>query len=291
MPCPESIAVEGDQIFDEFIVQSAIERSPLGKAPGMTGICAELLVPVAAVIANSMDLMYRLYFALQVVPSSWTRALVCPVPKKGDLSRISNYRPISLTEVTRKIFEICILDRLKVLVPLSAEQGGFREGRSCYDQVEALNLATQSLRSSPGKRPHLAFLDIKAAYDSVPRGELWRRMNSLDVPAPLVGVLRALFDHNSPQLLVGGKRSSAFGLPAGVLQGSVLSPLLYSVYLDPLVKKLRAGPLLPFAHADGGINYFLYADEVVLVAKNGYHLAQLLAIVEADSVERGCCYI
>ena len=102
MPCPESIAVEGDQIFDEFIVQSAIERSPLGKAPGMTGICAELLVPVAAVIANSMDLMYRLYFALQVVPSSWSRALVCPVPKKGDLSRISNYRPISLTEVTRR---------------------------------------------------------------------------------------------------------------------------------------------------------------------------------------------
>ncbi len=141
-----------------------------------------------------------------------------------------------------------------------------------------MKLATQCLRSSSGKRSHLAFLDIKAAYDSVPRGELWRRMNSLDFSAPLVGVLRALFDHNSAQLLVGGKRSSAFGLPAGVLQGSVLSPLLYSVYPDPLVEKLRAGPLFPFAHAVGGINCFLYADDVVLVAKNGRHLAQLLAI-------------
>ncbi len=96
---------------------------------------------------------------------------------------------------------------------LSLFASELRKGRYCYDQVEALNLATQSLRSSPGKRPHLAFLDIKAAYDSVPRGELWHRMNSLEFPAPLVGVLSALFDHNSVQLLVGGKRSSAFGLP------------------------------------------------------------------------------
>ena len=65
---------------------------------------------------------------------------------------------------------MCLLDRLKELIPLSAEQGGFREGRSCYDQAEALQLAIEQLRQRPGQRPHLAFLDIKAAYDSVHRG-------------------------------------------------------------------------------------------------------------------------
>ena len=45
------------------------------------------------------------------------------------------------------------------------------------------------------------------------------------------------------QFAIAGKRSPSFGLPAGVLQGSVLSPILYSVYIDPLVAKLRSGPL------------------------------------------------
>ena len=287
LPGLDAIAEEGVKIFDEAIVQAAIERSPLGKAPGMTGVCAELLAPVSAVIAGTVCLIFRLYFGLQVVPSSWTRALVCPVPKKGDLSRISNYRPISLTEVLRKIFEMCLLDRLKEVVPLSAEQGGFRAGRSCYDQVEALQLAVKQLRQRPAQRPHLAFLDIKAAYDSVPRGELWRRLGALEVPSPLVGILRALFDHNSAQLVIGGKRSPEFGLPAGVLQGSVLSPLLYSVYIDPLVEKLRSGPLIPFQEIEGGLNCLLYADDVVLIAKSGRHLKLLLELAEEDSLARG----
>lgn len=50
---------------------------------------------------------------LQTVPSSWTRSLIYPVPKKGNLSVISNYRPISLIEVLRKIFEMCLLGHLK----------------------------------------------------------------------------------------------------------------------------------------------------------------------------------
>ena len=187
----------------------------------------------------------------------------------------------------RKVFEACILDHLKPLVKLSAEQGGFRESRSCYDQVETLQLAIKQQRQRPHQRPHLAFLDIKAAYDSVPRSELWRRLGALEVPSPVVGILRALFDHNSAQLVVGGKRSPAFDLPAGVLQGSVLSPLLYSVYIDPLVEKLRAGPLIPFTHLDGGLNSLLYADDVVLVARNGRHLKRLLEIAQEDSLARG----
>ena len=98
------MAREAAGIFDEAVVASAISRSPLGKAPGMTGVCAELLAPISHLVADTISVMFHFYHCFQVVPSSWTRALICPVPKKGDLSRISNYRPISLTEVMRKIF-------------------------------------------------------------------------------------------------------------------------------------------------------------------------------------------
>jgi hypothetical protein len=72
---------------------------------------------------------------------------------------ISNYRPISLTEVTRKIYEMCLLDRLKAVTPLSREQGEFRECRSTIDQIQALGLVVDQSKQD-GKKVHLAFLDI-----------------------------------------------------------------------------------------------------------------------------------
>ena len=71
-------------------------------------------------------------------------------------------------------------------------------------------------------------------------------MQAIGIDGPTIRILRSLFDHNSAQLALANCRS-ALSLQAGVLQGSVLSPLLYSVYLDPLVDKLKSeGPLIPF---------------------------------------------
>ena len=276
------------QTFPLDLVSRCISKSPRGKAPGLSGFSSELMHPVVDLVAPVLSSMFCVYMALSMVPSSWKRALLCPVPKKGDLSRISNYRPISLTEVTRKIYEMCVLDRLRAEIPLSLEQGGFREGRSTLDQVESLDMLIKASRRS-GKKVHLAFLDIKAAYDSVPRSVLWRRCEELEMDTLTLATLRSLFDHNSAQLIVSQKRSPPFALPAGVLQGSVLSPLLYSIYLDPLVDKLRRhGPRMSLPlNATEGINAFLYADDIALVATSSRDLSRLLRLAEEDSIARG----
>ena len=256
--------------FQTDTVKQMILRSPSGKAPGASGMPAELLHPVAQLISPTMALMFAVYMNLAVVPTSWKRALICPVPKKGDLSQISNHRPISLTEVTRKIFEMALLTRLHATnaITLSKEQGGFREGRSTIDQVFCLDKVTKFIRRQ-GRKVFIAFLDIKAAYDSVPRGELWRQCENQGLDHVTISCLRSLFDHNSAQLVVSQHRSRPIALPAGVLQGSVLSPLLYSIYLDPLVEKLRAhGPRISFPNDSTGINSLLYADDIALIASS-----------------------
>ena len=94
------------EIFDESVVLAALIRTPPHKAPSISGVSANLLLQVAYVVAPIMAKFFCAYFANGRIPSSWSRALVCLVPKKGDLAQISNYRPISLTEVTRKVFEL-----------------------------------------------------------------------------------------------------------------------------------------------------------------------------------------
>ena len=279
------------QTFSLAIVKQAVMRSPTGKAPGITGLSAELLHPVVDRIAPVLSRLFCVYMTLSTVPSSWKRALMCPVPKKGDLSRITNYRPISLTELTRKIFEMCMLQRLGPEVKLSREQGGFRGHRSTLDQVECLDELIKQVRGHDLRRKvFMAFLDIKAAYDSVPRAELWRQCQNLGVDHLTLSSLRALFDHNSAQLVIAQKRSRPFSLPAGVLQGSVLSPLLYSIYLDPLVEKLRdMGPRICLPHSPDttGINALMYADDIAIIAKSSRDMTRLLKLAEEDSLVRG----
>lgn len=285
---PEQRVEHCRDTFTETRVLDCINRSPSHKAPGISSLSSDLLKPVSDLVTPILTAIFQTYFSFSVVPSSWTRALICPVPKKGDLSQISNYRPISLTEVTRKIFEMVILLSTQDSLTLSREQGGFRLNRSTLDQVECLDRLIKQARLSHRRLPHLAFLDIKAAYDSVPRHVLWSRCIELKLHSITIASLMALFDHNSGQLVVGQHRSPPFSQPAGVLQGSVLSPLLYSIYLDPLVESLRAhgeGIMLPIGGRS--MNCLLYADDIALIATSPQALDSLLEIAEADSISRG----
>ena len=98
--------------------------------------------------------------------------------------------------------------------------------------------------------------------------------------------MRALFDHNSGQLVLKHHRSQPFSQQAGVLQVSILIPLLYSVYIDQLVNALNSGPMIPIGPSRF-LNCLLYADDIVLVAAKPCDLSRLLALAESDSFVRG----
>src|SRR5690606_745028 len=92
-----------------------------------------------------------------VIPQSWTSSVIKPVPKKGDLSLIQNYRPISLSNTLRRLFERLMLPRLNSYIePLHRSQNGFRSRRGCLDAAASLNEFIVQNK----KETNLVFLDI-----------------------------------------------------------------------------------------------------------------------------------
>ena len=176
-------------------VSRAIRSLPNGKTPGRSGINAELIKATGVAGQLVLYSMFRVCLRWKVVPLCWRVARLCPVPKKGDLSLVSNYRPISLLEVTRKLFETCILKGLLLhrIEPLSPAQGGFRQHRSTIDQVACLHEAIIQRTAELGRPPVVAFLDIKAAYDSVDRQLLWKKLRDKGIPEPIISILQALY--------------------------------------------------------------------------------------------------
>ena len=90
----------------------------------------------------------------------------------------------------------------------------------------------------------------------------------------IVDVLKQMFDHNSGQVVVGGRRSKPFKIESGVLQGSVLSPCLYSIFIDDLAKVLGTLPTVKVGSAR--INCTFYADDIALFADSADELQILL---------------
>lgn len=138
----------------------------------------------------------------------------------------------------------------------------------------------QRVKSATKKPPCVAYLDIKAAYDSVPRQLLWKKCSAKRLSPAVVACLEQLFDGNESFVTINGVNSRSFYHPAGVQQGAILSPLLYSIFIDDLPEALRGRDL----EDDLLVNCVMYADDVAIVAKDPVALQKLLDRAQAHAV-------
>lgn len=272
-----------ETIFTEGKVVQVAKMLANGKAPGTSNVCAEMIKYGGPAVVETLTAFYRLVFTTQQIPYAWREALIVPVAKKGDTSLIENNRPISLTEVPRRIFERCLETNIKrQMKPLDITQGGFRERRSCYDQLAVLN----EIAIDASAREHeliYMFLDIKAAYDTVDRPKLWLKCREYGISDEMIEMLRQLFDFNKAKIVLGGRESRRFELKRGLLQGSTLSPLLYSIFIDGLLVELNQ--VAPLRVGGVHIACLAYADDLALVARNQRDAQKMLDIASRYAME------
>ena len=271
--------------YDQLV--KAAKSMPKGKAPGVDAITAEILEVGGNHILSVILPLYRAVFRSGMVPEVWNKAALNMIWKnKGSEQDISTYRPIALTVIFRKILEKILKSRIEEnMRPLDVAQGGFRKGRSSLDLVFALDsILKEQIRK---KQPCFqAFLDIKGAYDSVNREILWKKCEQKDIRGPKLKLLKSMFDHAEVAVRINGKQSRYVKMGRGLLQGSLLSPLLFNIFIDDLPKILRSGNK---GVNIGGekINSLIYADDIVLISKTQTSLQKCLKACERHSRRNG----
>lgn len=258
-----------------------------GKAAGIDSLSGEMFKSAGDYIEVIILYIFRILETLIAIPNEWKVAKINPVYKgKGDKYNITNYRPIAITVVMRRMYEQFIgRHHLPLTRLLQSNQGGFRNSRSTLDQVARLHELLVDNKSMI-----VSFLDIKAAFDCVDRRILWTELtNEWKMKKREVAVLRSLFDDNSCILVINGKESTAIPHRRGLLQGSTLSPGLFNFYIDTLIQQLNK---LKNGLPEGNTlcNNLFFADDGALIAKNELDAKIQLSICESWSAQRGIAF-
>lgn len=173
-------------------------------------------------------------------PDVWKEATVIGIPKPGKkATEPSSYRPISLLSSLGKIYERLLLIRLWSYVYelklLPDEQFGFRARHSCPQQVLRIteHVLSKFHHTWPADTGAI-FLDVAKAFDKVWHNGLIYKLSKFGVPDRLVLILRDFLLNRSFRYRVEGTLSDPRPVRAGVPQGSVLSPLLFTLYTSDI---------------------------------------------------------
>ena len=220
----------------------ALSKLKKGKAGGKTGIMPELIVHGGAELIDRLLQLIQHVWQEGTVVEDWRDAEIVPIPKKGNLKLCDNWRGISLLDVAGKVFARILQERLQKLAEkvLPESQCGFRKGRGCVDMIFAARQLLEKCREHDDAL-FVLFIDLKKAYDSVPRDALWGVLRKCGVPPTMLSVIRSFHDGMLAQVRVGGDlTTNSIEVKNGVRQGCTLAPSLFNIYFSAMVACWRA---------------------------------------------------
>ena len=160
-----------------------------------------------------------------------------------------------------------------------AEQNGFRTSRSCIDHIFSLCTVLRN-RKQMGQDTFLAFIDFQKAFDSVDRTLLMFKLSKIGICGNFYQAISSLYANPRSRIILNDYETAYFDCPIGVKQGDCLSPTLFSIFINDLAEKVKNSGVGLDLDPSTFLNILLYADDIVLMAKNEQDLQFLLFLVE-----------
>ena len=202
---------------------------------------------------------------------------------KGDTRECGSYRGISLLSVVGKVYGRVLIERVIECTDgaIGGEQCGFRKGMSCSDQVFAVRQICEK-KLEKHQEVFWGFMDLEKAYDRIDRKALWQVLGVYGVGGCVLRGIQSFYDGSSACVRVGSDLSESFEVNVGLRQGCVMSPWLFNVYMDGVVREVKMRTLgrgLEMSERGGReweVSQLLFADDTALVASTEERLQRLV---------------
>ena len=245
------------------------------------GFTSDALLNAPDILFEYLASIFRDWIVHGTVTSTLLACAFLPLLKSSlkDPADSESYRAIAGSNLILKLFEKTILLIWGDLLSSDTLQFGFKKETST-SQCSWLVQEVVGHYLREGSHPLVVVLDCSKAFDLCKFDKLFTSILDKGMPPIIVRVLMFIYEEQYAWVRWGAARSSRFPISNGTRQGSIASPDLWSVYLDPLLKQLRR--LGVGCHVG---NMFMgvmaYADDLILLAPNRAAAAQMLEVCEA----------
>uniref|UniRef100_A0AAQ4RRK9 Reverse transcriptase domain-containing protein n=1 Tax=Gasterosteus aculeatus aculeatus TaxID=481459 RepID=A0AAQ4RRK9_GASAC len=249
-----------EEVMDAEFTKFELTKALVGcrrSAPGEDRVGYEMVKKAPDNVMEAIVGLFNKVWRTGVLPDGWKQAVVLPFAKPGkDPGKVDSYRPIALTSNLCKLMEKMIVKRLIFYLEskglMSEAQSGFRRGRSTMDALVVVSTEIAKALAMKEKMV-VVYFDIEKAYDTMWREGVLMKLSALGVEGRMYNwILDFLFDRYI-QVRVGTILSERYEVANGTPQGSVISPVLFTIMIDDV-----------FRDVGRGMGRALYADDGAL---------------------------
>ena len=291
----EQVFVEDlDKEISKAEILQAIDKQKKGKSAGLDDISPDLIKLTKPKITDYLNKLFQKIYDTGKYPKEWAKSIIIPIHKKGNKSLLNNYRGISLLSVTSKLFTSIINNRLyswmENNMKICEEQAGFRRHFSTIDHIYTLySMVNNRLYGQKKGKLYVAFIDFKKAFDTVNRDVLWDSMKEEGISTKMIRMIKGIYSTVIATVRFGNSYSEFITCPLGVKQGCLLSPLLFSILINKVARKIAEKGRAGYQFITGGREIFslLFADDIVLISLTPSGLQNQLNNLKSESEKLG----
>lgn len=256
---------ELDKSFSIHEIKYQLARTRANKAPGEDRIPYEFFMQATDEYLEALANVYTRLLNGRDSYQAFQKSIIFPIHKKGDVNQPGNYRGISFMNCVGKIMMGMVNERITEWVKrnriLNEFQAGFRKGYSTIDNIYNLT-AIVNIKFAEKRKVYAFFIDFKAAFDRVPRNLLIYKLHQMGISSKILNFIEKVYQNTTSAVWTGTELSDPFETKSGVKQGCLLSPQLFSLFLNDLHECLEGGLYID----DMNIRVLLYADDIVMLA-------------------------
>ncbi|KAI5724202.1 hypothetical protein M8J76_016946 [Diaphorina citri] len=278
-------------------ILSILKKAKNKKSPGCDGITYEFYKNLPPEGLKYLCSTLNKVFDSQNVPEEWAEAQFQMIHKKGVKTEAANYRGIALLNTITKTFTNILQQRLyswaEDLNIIEEGQAGFRQGRSCTDNLFSLYSALCINTRQKKSKVFACFVDFRRCFDSISHSLLWNHLYKIGVSSHIIRTIKSLYDKARVSVKnykeseenaesengTKNRKEEKVKLTIGLMQGDGLSPLLFLLFISDLTEYFKTHGItgIKINNANQLID-LKYADDLVLLANSEIELQKMLSI-------------
>lgn len=269
-------------------VNRAIKETKSNKAPGEDYITAEHFKNLSDRTTRNITQLFNEVYESGEIPPDWLKSTFIALPKKNKARKCEDHRTISLMSHAAKIFMRIIFNRIqdKCDEYLSRSQYGFRKGTGTREAILGLSLIAERYLEVQ-RDLYVCFVDYKKAFDRIEHQRLIEVLQEIGLDGREIIIIRNIYWKHKGCVRTENGNTDYIDIQRGVRQGCLLSPLLFNVYAEYIIRSSLQN------RSEGAkingviINNIRYADDTVVIAETEEQLQSLMSVLTEESNRAG----